>query len=332
MPRTISAKRAKASCSSVSGCSGRCRVRRGRRRVDREGTSGFCTRSPAPACRTPTMRADAPGSEGRGRTREMTKTAPSSSAGRVAPARPGHRVARARVRSRVRAAVPPPHERRRPLGRHRRACSCWSRSHQGNPTDVEENLFKLVNGLPDQLATLFTFLYRFGALWALALIVLAAVVARRRRLGRDLLVAGLAAWALGRIIGALVVSDSEHPALARRRHPLRRRRPLLPGGAPGGDRGGHLGGRAVPHATRPPDRPAPRAGARVRVALPRDRPPRRRVRRARARLGGGVGSSTSRSGRPADGRRAGRSRSRSRSSVSVVPRCTCAIRSRAPAR
>ncbi len=80
--------------------------------------------------------------------------------------------------------------------------------HQGHPTDFENDLFKLVNGLPAQLATLFRLLYRFGALWALGLIVLAALVARRWRLARDLLVAGVVTWILGRLIGSLVVTDS----------------------------------------------------------------------------------------------------------------------------
>jgi uncharacterized membrane protein YbhN (UPF0104 family) len=80
--------------------------------------------------------------------------------------------------------------------------------HEGHPTDFENDLFKLVNGLPDQLETLFELLYRLGALWALGLIVLAALVARRWRLARDMLVAGVVTWVLGRLIGSLVVTDS----------------------------------------------------------------------------------------------------------------------------
>ena len=64
--------------------------------------------------------------------------------------------------------------------------------HQGDPSSLEENLFKRVNGLRDQFETFFALLYRLGALWGLGLIVLAALVARRWRLGRDLLVAGIA--------------------------------------------------------------------------------------------------------------------------------------------
>ncbi len=81
-------------------------------------------------------------------------------------------------------------------------------AHQPNPTDLENNLYALVNGLPAQLSTFFTLLYRFGALWAVGLVVLAALVARRWRLARDLLIAGVATWVLGRLIGALVVTDS----------------------------------------------------------------------------------------------------------------------------
>ncbi len=79
---------------------------------------------------------------------------------------------------------------------------------QGNPTSGEGNLFKLVNGLPDQLETFFALLYRFGALWALCLIVLAALFARRWRLARDLLIAGAAAWVVARFIGTLAITDS----------------------------------------------------------------------------------------------------------------------------
>jgi uncharacterized membrane protein YbhN (UPF0104 family)/tRNA A-37 threonylcarbamoyl transferase component Bud32 len=81
-------------------------------------------------------------------------------------------------------------------------------AHQGHENTSEDSLFRLVNGLPDALAPLFEFLYRFGALWAVGLVVVAALVARRWRLARDMAIAGVAAWFLARLIGVVVVGDS----------------------------------------------------------------------------------------------------------------------------
>ncbi len=55
--------------------------------------------------------------------------------------------------------------------------------HQDDPTQFERNLFTFVNGLPNQLESFFRLLYTVGALWALGLVVVAALVARRWRLG-----------------------------------------------------------------------------------------------------------------------------------------------------
>lgn len=79
--------------------------------------------------------------------------------------------------------------------------------HEGNPTQFEQDLFTLVNGLPDTLLTVFDLLYRIGALWAMGLVVVAALVARRWRLARDLFLAGALTWVIGRIIGSVVVTD-----------------------------------------------------------------------------------------------------------------------------
>jgi undecaprenyl-diphosphatase len=84
------------------------------------------------------------------------------------------------------------------------AAACF---HQGNPWTAEQNLFAFFNGLPNSLQSLFTGIYRLGALWAVGLVGAAALIARRWRLGRDLLIAGVGAWALGRIIGVLVVEN-----------------------------------------------------------------------------------------------------------------------------
>ena len=127
----------------------------------------------------------------------------------------------------------------------------------------------------------------FGALWALGLVVLAALVARRWRLARDL--ADRAASRRGSL-GSLdrCRSSSSNASLM---HALDvvtrvgRRHPVVPRRATRGDRRGDLGGVAVPH----PAGPAPRAAARAphgdRVALPRHRAARRRARGGRARLG-----------------------------------------------
>jgi uncharacterized membrane protein YbhN (UPF0104 family)/tRNA A-37 threonylcarbamoyl transferase component Bud32 len=81
-------------------------------------------------------------------------------------------------------------------------------AHEGNENPSENDLFQLINGLPDALAPLFELLYRFGALWALGLVVVAALVARRWRLARDMAIAGLAAWFAARLIGVIVVGSS----------------------------------------------------------------------------------------------------------------------------
>ncbi len=80
--------------------------------------------------------------------------------------------------------------------------------HQDDPGTFERNLFTTLNGLPNDLESFFRGLYAVGALWALALVVLAALLARRWRLARDMAIGGVAAWVLGRLIGTLVVENS----------------------------------------------------------------------------------------------------------------------------
>ena len=81
-------------------------------------------------------------------------------------------------------------------------------AHWANPTQAELDLFQLFNGLPNELEDLFRVFYAFGVLWAVGIVVVAALVARRWRLARDLSIAGVAAWALGRIIGEFVVEKA----------------------------------------------------------------------------------------------------------------------------
>lgn len=73
--------------------------------------------------------------------------------------------------------------------------------HAGHPSSVERNLFTLVNGLPGGIGPLFRVWYQLATLWAIALVVAAALLARRWRLAFDLAVAGSAAWVAGHLLG-----------------------------------------------------------------------------------------------------------------------------------
>ncbi len=79
--------------------------------------------------------------------------------------------------------------------------------HHGDVTRSERAVFDLFNTLPDGLETTFRALYRLGALWAVGLVVLAALLRGRRHLARDLVVAGVLAWAGARALGEVVVAD-----------------------------------------------------------------------------------------------------------------------------
>jgi uncharacterized membrane protein YbhN (UPF0104 family)/tRNA A-37 threonylcarbamoyl transferase component Bud32 len=80
--------------------------------------------------------------------------------------------------------------------------------HAGELTNTEQSVFEFFNTLPDELKTLFEALYRVGALWAVGLVVVAALVARRWRLARDLLLSGFFAWAVARALGEFISQDS----------------------------------------------------------------------------------------------------------------------------
>jgi len=77
--------------------------------------------------------------------------------------------------------------------------------HVDDVTPTEQSIFEFFNTLPDGLQSLFVTLYRLGALWAVGLVVAAALLDRRWRLARDLAISGGLAWAIARILGALVV-------------------------------------------------------------------------------------------------------------------------------
>jgi glycosyltransferase 2 family protein len=84
--------------------------------------------------------------------------------------------------------------------------------HAGDVTASERAFFNLFNTLPEGLTPLFRALYRLGALWAVGLVVVASLVGRRWRLARDLLIAGILAWATARAVGQIVVA---HESIAR---------------------------------------------------------------------------------------------------------------------
>jgi uncharacterized membrane protein YbhN (UPF0104 family) len=74
-------------------------------------------------------------------------------------------------------------------------------AHYGESSTPEENLASAVHSLPDALSSTVRLLYGLGALWAVGLVV-AALVARRRRLVRDLLLGAAATWLLSRVVAA----------------------------------------------------------------------------------------------------------------------------------
>lgn len=68
-------------------------------------------------------------------------------------------------------------------------------------TRTEAAIMQAFTSLPTGLHTLFAALYRVGAIWAVAVLVVTALAFRRWRLARDLALAGGLAWILGRLMG-----------------------------------------------------------------------------------------------------------------------------------
>jgi len=79
--------------------------------------------------------------------------------------------------------------------------------HSNYPTAFEKDVFKAFNDLPDAWSGFFRALRAVGTLWAVALVVAAALIGRRWRLARDLVVAGVIAYAIGHILGSWVAGD-----------------------------------------------------------------------------------------------------------------------------
>jgi uncharacterized membrane protein YbhN (UPF0104 family)/tRNA A-37 threonylcarbamoyl transferase component Bud32/membrane-associated phospholipid phosphatase len=88
-------------------------------------------------------------------------------------------------------------------------------ARRGEPGLVEVNLFRLVNELPGFLAAPLLGAMQLGALGAVPLVALVALLGRRRRLAHLLLVGGGAAWALARLLQAVVGQDSPEIVLGR---------------------------------------------------------------------------------------------------------------------
>jgi len=85
---------------------------------------------------------------------------------------------------------------------------------------AQRDLFETVNSLPGGLEALARALYGVGGLWAAALVGGAAIVGRRWRLARDLLLAGALAWLLARSTALAVDGDFRHQVRAVVRLPV----------------------------------------------------------------------------------------------------------------
>ena len=129
------------------------------------------------------------------------------------PAKPAHLVTR--VRSMPHHTFGPASEEP-----YRRRTSDWVRlvtavvalvvliAHHDNPSNADRDLFQFFNGLPDELQPLFEVLYWAGTLWMVLILAAAALIARRRRLARDLFLAGLVAGVVGAIMASVIDSQS----------------------------------------------------------------------------------------------------------------------------
>ncbi len=73
--------------------------------------------------------------------------------------------------------------------------------HAGHYFGFEKDLADTLHDLPDGALDAAKFAYELLSLWALGIVVIGVLLARRWRLGRDVAVAGLAAWIVGRLLG-----------------------------------------------------------------------------------------------------------------------------------
>ena len=116
-------------------------------------------------------------------------------------------------------------------------------STRDDPTDARTTSSGSSTACPTSSQPFFERSYRFGALWALGLVVVAALVARRWRLARDMAIAGVAAWFLARLIGALVVENASLREEPRTSSPASGRVAVVPGRPARGHRRGDRGRR-----------------------------------------------------------------------------------------
>ena len=77
-----------------------------------------------------------------------------------------------------------------------------------DPSDFENRIFTAINGLPDDLEGVAKAVFQLGTLWALGIIVVAALLARRWRLTRDLFLAGFLAWLVGHVLALTLGNES----------------------------------------------------------------------------------------------------------------------------
>ena len=70
---------------------------------------------------------------------------------------------------------------------------------------AEQRIFELFDSAPRGLAPLCRAVEGLGALWAVGMVGAAALIGRRWRLARDLVIAGALAWAIARVVGSDVV-------------------------------------------------------------------------------------------------------------------------------
>jgi uncharacterized membrane protein YbhN (UPF0104 family) len=76
--------------------------------------------------------------------------------------------------------------------------------HAHDPTAPERAFVRFLRSLPDDADSLILLFYDLLALWALGLLAFALLLVRRWRLARDVAVAGVLAWVVGRLVAVFV--------------------------------------------------------------------------------------------------------------------------------
>jgi uncharacterized membrane protein YbhN (UPF0104 family)/tRNA A-37 threonylcarbamoyl transferase component Bud32 len=84
------------------------------------------------------------------------------------------------------------------------AAATWLARDSAASSEISQAIFHAVNGLPGDLRPLSDLLLHLATLWTVAVVAFAALVARRWRLARDLLLAGLIAWLVARGLGLVL--------------------------------------------------------------------------------------------------------------------------------